>query len=337
MDKSSEDSEFISLSEATQHCSYSQEYLSLRARQGKLKAVKLGRNWATKKEWLEEYLERVKQYNENMNYPTLKGRGIPTAKVKSKKGDKKQKTEKPTAVKPPENLPVGDLISSSVFSRKEESQERKPEQPLRGNPFSIFWQNQVFLKLRNLLAIVSGVVVIFLVFLSVSICREFQYSFESEELTHSFSLSRFAILTAIEIKKIFPDSEKTLDRNSDFIFDWERAFFDSLIVPVEGSRFFLGQVGDSLKHYFVRDVNFYVSFYREKRYGSIANNGLHIALDVRGKWKDISRTPDMIFSAAAKNASEVSQELTDLFSPDNLRLAIEIFGEYRRWLSDILR
>ena len=47
---------YVSLMTATKYCQYSQEYLSLRARQGKLKAVKFGRNWVTKKEWLEEYI-----------------------------------------------------------------------------------------------------------------------------------------------------------------------------------------------------------------------------------------------------------------------------------------
>ncbi len=56
--------EYISLEEATKYCPYSQEYLSLRARQGKLRAVKLGRNWVTKKEWLEEYVSQVETYNE---------------------------------------------------------------------------------------------------------------------------------------------------------------------------------------------------------------------------------------------------------------------------------
>jgi FG-GAP repeat len=46
---------YISLAEAAKYSSYSQDYLSLRARQGKLKSVKLGRNWVTKREWLEEY------------------------------------------------------------------------------------------------------------------------------------------------------------------------------------------------------------------------------------------------------------------------------------------
>jgi len=52
---------YIPLQEATKYCSYSQEYLSLRARQGKLKSIKIGRNWVTTKEWLEEYLWRVKE------------------------------------------------------------------------------------------------------------------------------------------------------------------------------------------------------------------------------------------------------------------------------------
>lgn len=53
---------YISLQEASDFCNYSQEYLSLRARQKKLKAVKLGRNWVTKKEWLEEYLHKTDNY-----------------------------------------------------------------------------------------------------------------------------------------------------------------------------------------------------------------------------------------------------------------------------------
>jgi len=61
------DSIYISLQEATQHCGYSQEYLSLRARQGKLKAIKFGRNWVTKKEWLEEYLGQTEEYKNNLN------------------------------------------------------------------------------------------------------------------------------------------------------------------------------------------------------------------------------------------------------------------------------
>jgi hypothetical protein len=55
--------EFISLQEATQYCSYSADYLKLRARQGKLKAIKIGRAWVTKREWVEKYAKEIERYN----------------------------------------------------------------------------------------------------------------------------------------------------------------------------------------------------------------------------------------------------------------------------------
>lgn len=63
-----EEQTYISLNEAAKYCNYSQEYLSLRARQGKLKAIKFGRNWVTKKEWLKEYLGHAEEYNHNGNH-----------------------------------------------------------------------------------------------------------------------------------------------------------------------------------------------------------------------------------------------------------------------------
>jgi len=62
--------QYISLQEATKYCNHSQEYLSLRARQGKLKTMKFGRNWVTKKEWLIEYLKNVEEYK-NFNHKNL--------------------------------------------------------------------------------------------------------------------------------------------------------------------------------------------------------------------------------------------------------------------------
>ena len=47
---------YISLAEAAKLCSYSQDYLSLLARRNILKSKKFGRNWFTRKEWLEEYV-----------------------------------------------------------------------------------------------------------------------------------------------------------------------------------------------------------------------------------------------------------------------------------------
>jgi hypothetical protein len=53
--------QYITLREASKYCDYSQEYLSLRARRGKFKSFKKGRNWVTTKEWLDEYLSKIEK------------------------------------------------------------------------------------------------------------------------------------------------------------------------------------------------------------------------------------------------------------------------------------
>ena len=58
------DSEFgnyISLRQATKLCDHSQDYLNLLVRKGRLRAVKIGRNWVTTEEWLQNYLDRVEK------------------------------------------------------------------------------------------------------------------------------------------------------------------------------------------------------------------------------------------------------------------------------------
>ncbi|MBI2577604.1 MAG: hypothetical protein HYV77_02035 [Candidatus Wildermuthbacteria bacterium] len=60
------DPSYISLFDASKSCPYSQEYLSLRARQGKLKAVKSGRNWFTTEKWLEEYIAKTVEYQQRL-------------------------------------------------------------------------------------------------------------------------------------------------------------------------------------------------------------------------------------------------------------------------------
>ncbi|MDP3982193.1 MAG: hypothetical protein Q8P70_01430, partial [bacterium] len=56
--------EHISLAEAAQLSgTYSQKYLNLRARQGKLKAIKIGNYWVTTKEWLYEYIQNMDIHN----------------------------------------------------------------------------------------------------------------------------------------------------------------------------------------------------------------------------------------------------------------------------------
>jgi len=55
------DSDYMPLSEAAKTCKYSQEYLSLLARKGRLEAVKFGRNWMVSKKALKEYVESAKR------------------------------------------------------------------------------------------------------------------------------------------------------------------------------------------------------------------------------------------------------------------------------------
>ncbi len=93
MEDNQRNNNYISLQEASKLCSYSQEYLSLRARQGKLRATKFGRNWVTTKEWLSEYISRAEIYKGKIN-----------SKWAVKKSPVVQmKRELPL---PPENLPI---------------------------------------------------------------------------------------------------------------------------------------------------------------------------------------------------------------------------------------
>ncbi|MFW0838104.1 MAG: helix-turn-helix domain-containing protein, partial [Candidatus Komeilibacteria bacterium] len=50
--------DFLSLAEASELCNYSQDYLSLRCRQGKLAAQKFGRNWFIRLSDLQAYIEK---------------------------------------------------------------------------------------------------------------------------------------------------------------------------------------------------------------------------------------------------------------------------------------
>jgi len=53
------ENEYIPLAEAARGTPYSQEYLSLLARKGRLEAIKRGRNWVTTRRAVEAYLRSV--------------------------------------------------------------------------------------------------------------------------------------------------------------------------------------------------------------------------------------------------------------------------------------
>src|SRR3989338_6010634 len=56
---------YISLREASSRIPYSQDYLRLLIRLGYLQGIKLGRNWFTTGEWVEEYLNKYSRKANN--------------------------------------------------------------------------------------------------------------------------------------------------------------------------------------------------------------------------------------------------------------------------------
>lgn len=63
------------MAEAANICTYDQEYLSLLARRGLLRAEKIGKKWYTTREWLNEYL-REKRPNEIIPKEQKEGKRI---------------------------------------------------------------------------------------------------------------------------------------------------------------------------------------------------------------------------------------------------------------------
>ena len=69
----------LTLSQATKLCDYSQEYLSLRARSGKLKCLKIGSAWMTTPKWLDDYLKKTDQFKKEAEEKRLARSGVEAA------------------------------------------------------------------------------------------------------------------------------------------------------------------------------------------------------------------------------------------------------------------
>src|SRR3989344_2269023 len=110
MEKEQEKIQYISLKDAAQFCNYSQEYLSLRARQGKLKATKIGRNWLTTHTWILEYAEQAKQLQKRLEENGAENNFLFSAGdlVPSPRGTHEITQGK--FVDPPENIPTEDSV-----------------------------------------------------------------------------------------------------------------------------------------------------------------------------------------------------------------------------------
>jgi len=104
----SEEHQYISLSQASQYCDYSQEYLSLRARQKKLQAKKIGRNWVTTRKWLQEYIFGATNYKDNV-----------VQKPHTSRVQKREQVVISTRIPnfPPTNLPVSNSLLLKLRSQ----------------------------------------------------------------------------------------------------------------------------------------------------------------------------------------------------------------------------
>jgi len=67
MEEKNKQQKYISLADAAKLCSYSEPYLRLRARQGKLKSIKLGKKWMTTATWIDDYDARVQEWRRIMD------------------------------------------------------------------------------------------------------------------------------------------------------------------------------------------------------------------------------------------------------------------------------
>lgn len=113
----SEELKYISLAEAAKLTNYSQDYISLLCRQGKLKAQKLGRNWVTTREWVRNYVDGTD------------GSGVNVVSVRSQKDKDKEDLQASAPVSVVEAFP-GVIKNRSqndwAAALEEKSQENKP-------------------------------------------------------------------------------------------------------------------------------------------------------------------------------------------------------------------
>lgn len=85
--------EYISLFEASKLCSYSEPYLRLRARQGKLKSIKLGKKWMTTELWIKDYVKRTKDWNDKIAAKKTQVKEIEAIAKKPELKEMKEETE----------------------------------------------------------------------------------------------------------------------------------------------------------------------------------------------------------------------------------------------------
>ncbi len=144
---------YISLTEAAGVCDYSQEYLSLRARQRKLQAVKLGRNWFTTKEWLDDYIKKNSQFELMGDIqgavekePKI-GVSLPVIKIQPRESREKAKIYSTKQVKDHELRKLLDFWGGANTKIARRGKKRRPEIQLVSK--KKFFVKKAYIQLRN--------------------------------------------------------------------------------------------------------------------------------------------------------------------------------------------
>lgn len=115
-------SNFIPLSEAAKRSGYTPEHLNLMSRKGILQAQKIGRNWYTTEEWLNEFLDEV----------SAKKDGEKAGKIKISRKEEKIPEEVATremeAILPEEEEKLEDIVGFTYLEEEETKEEEKEEE-----------------------------------------------------------------------------------------------------------------------------------------------------------------------------------------------------------------
>lgn len=173
------ETEFLTLAEAAKLVGYTPEYLNLRARQKKLKAIKIGRNWHTKKEWVDEFLAgasgEVKKTEEPGLFLQTPNQGLSSfAKAKDSKTLIETMEDKPAEIK-------NEKISQNIFYETEEN--KKIETLEIDHEIKISEPQKVKSYWMQIFAVMSSAIIILpLVFAATYYFRNFIQNYKTESI-----------------------------------------------------------------------------------------------------------------------------------------------------------
>ena len=192
---------YVSLAEAAKHSSYSQDYLSLRARQGKLKAVKQGRNWVTKKEWVKEYEKENSEYR----IESESGQWKPNPNIKPNSKNTFDKLLQEINLFDPQKIKLGFLAFLGItknlffdFSKYFSSfnlEEAVASKKIPKLKFSNYYSLNQFFRSLNFS------IILFLLFISLRTLTPIAYGYyqeQGQDIKKSFSLASEKIINTYQ-------------------------------------------------------------------------------------------------------------------------------------------